>query len=101
MRKAASPPAGGYGGVEVAGIHCPPMGFESDARLLRELITTLIAPRPDIVFVGLGSPKQERSIERILELLLSAWWLGIGISFSFVTRAVKRAPRWMRETGME
>jgi N-acetylglucosaminyldiphosphoundecaprenol N-acetyl-beta-D-mannosaminyltransferase len=34
-------------------------------------------------------------------VLPRAWWIGVGISFSFVTGAVRRAPRWMRACGLE
>ena len=61
----------------------------------------LIAARPDIVFVGLGSPKQEHVIASLRSCLPSAWWLGVGISFSFVCNRVRRAPPWMQKLGLE
>jgi N-acetylglucosaminyldiphosphoundecaprenol N-acetyl-beta-D-mannosaminyltransferase len=62
---------------------------------------TLLAAAPDIVFVALGSPKQEVLIDRLRHALPRAWWLGVGISFSFVCGRVKRAPRWMQQSGLE
>jgi len=35
------------------------------------------------------------------ELLPLSWWLGVGVSFSFVAGDVRRAPEWMRMIGME
>ncbi len=61
----------------------------------------LAAAAPDVVYVGLGFPKQERLIEQLRPLLPHAWFLGIGISFSFVAGEVKRAPRWMQRLGLE
>ncbi|MGK0205290.1 MAG: N-acetylglucosaminyldiphosphoundecaprenol N-acetyl-beta-D-mannosaminyltransferase [Planctomycetota bacterium] len=56
---------------------------------------------PDIVFVALGSPKQELLIYEIRALLPQAWWIGVGISFSFVCGAVRRAPKWVQGMGLE
>jgi N-acetylglucosaminyldiphosphoundecaprenol N-acetyl-beta-D-mannosaminyltransferase len=61
----------------------------------------LLTSQPDIVYVGLGFPKQERLIEHLRATLPRAWFLGIGISFSFLAGEVKRAPRWMQNVGLE
>ncbi|MCC6660734.1 MAG: WecB/TagA/CpsF family glycosyltransferase [Phycisphaerales bacterium] len=90
-----------FPGLRVAGHHCPPMGFEKDPGQLAALEALLLAACPDIVYVGLGSPKQEHLITRLRPLLPAAWFLGIGISFSFVTGEVRRAPRWMQACGLE
>lgn len=90
-----------FPGLTVAGTHCPPPGFEHDLAQKIQLAGRLVDARPDIVFVALGSPKQERFIEALRRDLPRAWWLGIGISFSFVSGAVKRAPRWMQRLGLE
>lgn len=87
--------------LRVAGTQCPAPGFESRARDLAELTRHLSAARPDIVFVALGSPKQEVLIGELRALLPDAWWLGVGISFSFVAGRVRRAPPWLRNAGLE
>jgi hypothetical protein len=61
----------------------------------------LLAADPDIDYVALGSPKQERLIGRLKHLLPHTWWMGVGVSFSFLTGDVKRAPRWMQVSGLE
>ena len=90
-----------FPGVTIAGTHCPPMGFEQDQKLLQEVIDLLQKARPDIVYVALGSPKQEWLIGQLKGYLPRAWWLGIGISFSFVSGQVRRAPQWMPRAGLE
>ncbi|MGA2441341.1 MAG: WecB/TagA/CpsF family glycosyltransferase [Tepidisphaeraceae bacterium] len=90
-----------YPQLIIAGTLCPPMGFETDEAAMREITATLQAVRPDIVYVALGSPKQERLIERIRGALPKTWWLGVGVSFSFLCGDVKRAPLWMRNWGLE
>ncbi len=87
--------------LRVVGTHCPPMGFETDEAKLDEIIQMIIRAGPDIVFVALGSPKQELLVDRIRGVLPHAWWLGVGASFSFLCGEVKRAPRWMQHSGLE
>jgi N-acetylglucosaminyldiphosphoundecaprenol N-acetyl-beta-D-mannosaminyltransferase len=57
--------------------------------------------RPDILLVGLGSPKQEQLIRALRPHLPATWMVGVGISFSFVAGEIKRAPVWMRKAGVE
>jgi N-acetylglucosaminyldiphosphoundecaprenol N-acetyl-beta-D-mannosaminyltransferase len=57
--------------------------------------------RPDILLVGLGSPKQESLIQALRPALPAAWMIGVGISFSFIAGDVRRAPSWMQKTGLE
>ncbi len=90
-----------HSNVRIAGIHCPPMGFERDEAQMGEIRKALLAARPDIVYVALGSPKQERLIRELRPLLPQAWWIGVGISFSFLCGRVKRAPLWMQRIGLE
>ncbi len=90
-----------FEGLRIAGTVCPPMGFERDPLLMGQLSMSLREADPDIVFVALGSPKQERVIQILREELPRAWWLGVGISFSFVCGDVQRAPKWMQSTGLE
>jgi N-acetylglucosaminyldiphosphoundecaprenol N-acetyl-beta-D-mannosaminyltransferase len=93
--RAASP------GLHVVGTHCPPFGFERDDARIAALSAEIAAAVPDIVFVALGSPKQEVLIERLRGTLPRAWWIGVGISFSFVAGTVRRAPPWMQRFGLE
>ena len=88
-------------GLRVAGTHCPDPGFEDDEQAVALLVNALREAAPDIVYVALGSPKQERLIERHRETLPRSWWIPVGISFSYVTGAIHRAPRWMRHAGLE
>lgn len=88
-------------GLCVAGISCPAFGFEHDPMQIAMLRNALRIAKPDIIFVALGSPKQEFLISRLRDCLPGSWWLGIGISFSFMAGRVKRAPVWMQRAGVE
>ena len=90
-----------YPGLKVAGFHCPEFGFEKNADAMAAMEEDLRRTRPDIVYVGLGFPKQERLIERLRPVLPTAWYLGIGVSFSFVSGEVKRRRSSLAEVGMD
>lgn len=90
-----------YQGLRVAGWHCPPVGFEASDKEMDKIVRSLEDARADVVFVALGSPKQERLISELRDRFGGAWWLGVGISFSFVCGDVARAPIWMRRAGLE
>lgn len=90
-----------YPQLQVAGTCAPEYGFENDPAQIDRIGDMLVAAAPDIIYVALGSPKQERLIRQLRDRLPSAWWIGVGISFSFVAGHVKRAPRWMQRHGLE
>jgi N-acetylglucosaminyldiphosphoundecaprenol N-acetyl-beta-D-mannosaminyltransferase len=90
-----------YPGIRVAGTYCPPFGFEKDEQELRWMESMVRSSEAHIVLVGLGFPKQERLIKRLRAARPGAWWLGIGITFSFLSGEVARAPRWMQQAGVE
>ncbi|MFT5289287.1 MAG: N-acetylglucosaminyldiphosphoundecaprenol N-acetyl-beta-D-mannosaminyltransferase [Planctomycetota bacterium] len=90
-----------FPGLEIAGTECPEYGFEKDPIHLARLARKLKDAAPDIVFVALGSPKQEHVIRLLNDEMPHTWWLGVGISFSFLTGDVERAPKWMQAAGLE
>ena len=99
--KAAKVLAMRYTGLVICGHHCPPKGFETDRQQMGLLRDKLVEAKPDVVYVALGSPKQERLIRQIRDDLPKAWWVGVGISLSFLSGHVKRAPKWVQRIGME
>lgn len=87
--------------VRIAGTLALPLDFEPDETALRPVADALTLASPDIVYVALGSPKQDRVIARLRATLPRAWWLGIGVALSFLTGDVPRAPAWMQRAGLE
>jgi N-acetylglucosaminyldiphosphoundecaprenol N-acetyl-beta-D-mannosaminyltransferase len=90
-----------YSALHVVGTACPAEGFEKDPRNIAQLTARLGAAAPDIVYVGLGKPKQDVLIDQLRAHLPRAWFIGVGIAFSFVSGAVRRAPVWMQRAGLE
>jgi N-acetylglucosaminyldiphosphoundecaprenol N-acetyl-beta-D-mannosaminyltransferase len=87
--------------LRLAGSLCPPLGFEQDAEWMQRIEAELIDAKPDLIYVALGFPKQERLIARLRPLLPNAWFMSCGVSFSFVAGEVRRAPRVVQRLGLE
>ncbi len=87
--------------LRVAGTYCPAHGFETDPVESERTLEAVSTAQPDILFVGVGSPKQEQWIAANRCSCGAKLSMGVGISFSFVSGDVRRAPRWMRRTGFE
>ncbi|MEP6473043.1 MAG: WecB/TagA/CpsF family glycosyltransferase, partial [Gemmatimonadota bacterium] len=87
-----------YPSLIMAGTCCPPFGFDADPVELARLDDVVKAARPDLLFVGLGAPKQERWIAAHALALGVPVSLGIGVSFEFVGGMVRRAPGWMQRS---
>lgn len=90
-----------FPGLRIAGAESPEVSADPGREELDALRGRLLAAEPDLVFVALGSPKQERVIAALRASLPASWWLGVGISLSFAAGDVRRAPPWMRASGLE
>ncbi len=87
--------------LEIVGTCCPPYGFESQSTELALINNQIKAVKPDLLFVGLGAPKQEKWIAANYQELGVPISVGIGVSFELVANMVSRAPVWMQKTGLE
>ena len=87
--------------LTICGTYCPRVGFESDAEENGKIVRTINDARADLLFVGLGAPKQEYWMFDNRHRLDARVSLGIGVSFEFIAGVVKRAPRWMQVAGLE
>jgi N-acetylglucosaminyldiphosphoundecaprenol N-acetyl-beta-D-mannosaminyltransferase len=90
-----------YPGLRVAGTDAPPLGFDANQSGVTRLRDLLTEARPDVVFVGLGCPKQERLITRLAPALPAAWFIACGAAIPFAAGALRRAPHWMQRAGLE
>lgn len=89
-----------YPGLQVAGTHSPPfrrLTPEEDAEIVRRIN----AANSDIVWVGLGSPKQERWMAAHIDRINASVLIGVGAAFDFHTGVKVQAPHWMQRSGLE
>lgn len=66
-----------------------------------KIIKVINKKNPDILFVALGSPKQEYFINNNMEKLNCKIFMGVGGSFDVISGNIKRAPVWMQNKGLE
>ncbi len=90
-----------YPKLKIAGICCPAKGFETREKEIDNVIDRIREAGPDILFTGLGTPKQEKFYDRIKDRVSVPVTLHVGASFDFAAGIVKRAPAWMSRVGLE
>ena len=90
-----------YPGLQIAGSYAPPEQGDFTATENARIVDLVRATRPDMLFVALGTPKQERWIYENLEALGVPLCVGIGGVFNFITGRVPRAPQAMQRFGLE
>lgn len=86
--------------LEVSGTICPPFRTlipeEDDAA-----VAAINQAQPDIVWVGLSTPKQERWMAAHLGRVQAPVMIGVGAAFDFLAGTKPQAPRWMQRHGLE
>jgi N-acetylglucosaminyldiphosphoundecaprenol N-acetyl-beta-D-mannosaminyltransferase len=88
-------------GLHGVDYYCPPFGFENDPRELERIRKSLRQARPALVLIGLGFPKQERLIRVLRAEMPETWFVGVGISLSFLAGEQPRAPAALQRLGLE
>jgi N-acetylglucosaminyldiphosphoundecaprenol N-acetyl-beta-D-mannosaminyltransferase len=87
-------------GVNAVGTYSPP--FRPLTEQENDEVSCLIqAAAPDVVWVGLSTPKQERWMYEYCIRLRTPVMVGVGAAFDFVVGSVRQAPAWMQENGLE
>jgi len=89
-----------HDGIKIVGGYAPPFrpltDEEEDA-----LVKQINQSRPDVLWVGIGVPKQEKWMARMRERLEVPVMCGVGAAFDFHAGRISQAPRWMQERGLE
>ncbi len=88
-------------GLQVAGVHAPPWGFEHCRELNDEIVRKIGAAKPDVLFVALGSPKGEIWASEHKDAAGVPVTICCGAAFDFIAGNKKRAPRWLQKLGLE
>lgn len=89
-----------YPGLVVTGMDAPPFGFDADPRAVERVRRRLAAAAPDIVYVGMGFPRQERLIAGFAPSFPATWFLGCGAAIPYAAKVLPRPPHWMRRSGL-
>jgi N-acetylglucosaminyldiphosphoundecaprenol N-acetyl-beta-D-mannosaminyltransferase len=89
-----------FPGVKITGSYSPP--FRSLSRDEDEEVVRIInGSGADILWVGLGAPKQENWMAAHLGRIRVPIMIGVGVAFDFHAGAVRQAPKFMQDRGME
>jgi N-acetylglucosaminyldiphosphoundecaprenol N-acetyl-beta-D-mannosaminyltransferase len=89
-----------FPGLKVVGTYSPPfhsLTAEEDAHIVEQINQAA----PDIVWVGLGTPKQDLWMAAHRKRLNAPVLIGIGAAFDFHTDRIPQAPSWMQHAGLE
>ena len=86
--------------IRIAGTYSPP--FRPLTAIEEgELKAKVRSSRPDIIWVGLSTPKQERFMARYLPVLDTKLMIGVGAAFLFHTGALQDSPKWVKNAGLQ
>jgi N-acetylglucosaminyldiphosphoundecaprenol N-acetyl-beta-D-mannosaminyltransferase len=87
-------------GIKIVGGYSPPFRDLTDEE--EDAIIDLVnEARPDVLWVGVGVPKQERWMLRMRERVNVPVMCGVGAAFDFHAGRISQAPAWMQERGLE
>jgi N-acetylglucosaminyldiphosphoundecaprenol N-acetyl-beta-D-mannosaminyltransferase len=89
-----------FPGLSIVGTFSPPFRplTTQEENELQRLVARL---KPDIFWVGLSTPKQERFMAEHWKTLDATILVGVGAAFDFHAGRVRQAPRWMQRSGLE
>lgn len=89
-----------YPGLQVVGHFTPPYGAVSEEED-QKIVEHIHSAKPDILWVGISSPRQEIWMAEHIEILNVPVLIGVGAAFDFLSGRKKQAPRWIQRSGLE
>jgi N-acetylglucosaminyldiphosphoundecaprenol N-acetyl-beta-D-mannosaminyltransferase len=87
--------------LQVVGMHSPPMRDQFSEEETATILRDVHKAKPDILFVGISCPKQEKWISQNLQALGVPVCLAVGAAFDFLSGRIPRAPERLRNVGLE
>lgn len=90
-----------FPGIVVSGTYSPPFKQKFSADESRAMIEAVNSAAPDVLWVGMTAPKQEKWIYQNKDRLNVKWIGAVGAVFDFYVGRVKRSPKWFRDHGLE
>jgi N-acetylglucosaminyldiphosphoundecaprenol N-acetyl-beta-D-mannosaminyltransferase len=91
----------GNPGLRILGTDSPPVHETFPPEVNTGIIERINAAKPDILWVGLGTPKQDRWIHDNLDVMAVRMAIGVGAAFDLCSGRRRRAPRWVQKAGLE
>lgn len=85
----------------IKGAESPIWGFEKDEKKCKEIVHKINKSKPDIVFVFLGTPKQDKFIYKYKEHIDTSVLIAFGGAIDNIAGKRKNAPIWMQNCGLE
>lgn len=88
-----------YPNIKIAGMYSPPfrpMTVDEDVAMIKLINST----KPDIIWVGLGAPKQEKWMSEH-QGKINGLMIGVGAGFDYYAGNINRAPKWMQKHNLE
>jgi N-acetylglucosaminyldiphosphoundecaprenol N-acetyl-beta-D-mannosaminyltransferase len=89
-----------FPGIRIVGTYTPPFR-RLNAHEERELEGKFATANPDITWVGLSTPKQERFMAEYLPRLATKIMIGVGAAFDLHTGRMKDSPQWAKQAGLQ
>jgi N-acetylglucosaminyldiphosphoundecaprenol N-acetyl-beta-D-mannosaminyltransferase len=86
--------------LAIAGMHAPPYRATFSAEDLNEIVAVISHAAPDVLWVGLGAPKQEKLIFDLREMLTVPLCGPIGAMFDYFAENVPMPPKWVERMGL-
>jgi exopolysaccharide biosynthesis WecB/TagA/CpsF family protein len=87
--------------LQIVDVHAPPFGFEADDDENAIVIERVRNAAPDVLFVALGAPKEQKWLYQHRDILNVPVSMGIGSSLDYLAGRLRRAPHWMQYWGLE
>jgi len=89
-----------FSNLKIAGFYSPPFGSMTEEEK-EEIIEKINRTSPDVLWVGLGCPKQQLWMHEHKHKLKVPVMVGVGAAFDFLAETKPQAPSWMRDNGLE
>jgi N-acetylglucosaminyldiphosphoundecaprenol N-acetyl-beta-D-mannosaminyltransferase len=85
--------------IQVCGTYTPPfrgLTFDEES----ELVAKINDARPDMIWVGISTPRQDLFMQRMIPRLNTRLMFGVGAAFDFLTGRIRECPDWVKRAGL-
>ena len=90
-----------YPNLNIVGTYCPPFAKKFSVAETNKMINLINNTKPNFLLVSLTAPKQDYFLYDIIDKIDTNIAIGVGGAFSVTAGLIKRAPKWMQNSGLE